>query len=187
MSPLAGWENFYVIVGSSAGALIGLQFVVMTLIIETPVADVERASNAFATPTIAHFGAVLLLSAVISAPWRGLAAPATLWGIMGLLGLIYVLIAARRMRAQTAYVNVFEDWLFYAMLPFAAYATLFGSACAVSSHPRAALFGVAIAALLLLFIAIHNAWDTVTFQVFLRKAQQEGKGATTERALGDPE
>jgi hypothetical protein len=27
MTALAGWGNFYVIVGSSAGALIGLQFV----------------------------------------------------------------------------------------------------------------------------------------------------------------
>jgi len=32
MTALSGWENFYVIVGSSAGALIGLQFVVITLI-----------------------------------------------------------------------------------------------------------------------------------------------------------
>jgi hypothetical protein len=32
MTAPAGWENFYVIVGSSAGALIGLQFVVITLI-----------------------------------------------------------------------------------------------------------------------------------------------------------
>jgi len=36
MSALSGWENFYVIVGSSAGALIGLQFVVITLIAEIP-------------------------------------------------------------------------------------------------------------------------------------------------------
>jgi hypothetical protein len=32
MTAIAGWENFYVIVGSSAGALIGLQFVVITLL-----------------------------------------------------------------------------------------------------------------------------------------------------------
>ena len=30
MRVLDGWENFYVIAGSSAGALIGLQFVVIT-------------------------------------------------------------------------------------------------------------------------------------------------------------
>ena len=36
MTALDGWENFYVIVGSSAGALIGLQFVVLTLIAGRP-------------------------------------------------------------------------------------------------------------------------------------------------------
>jgi hypothetical protein len=32
MTALAGWENLFVIVGSSAGALIGLQFIVVTLL-----------------------------------------------------------------------------------------------------------------------------------------------------------
>ena len=32
MAELAGWDSLYVIVGSAAGALIGLQFVVMTLV-----------------------------------------------------------------------------------------------------------------------------------------------------------
>lgn len=36
MSELARWGSFYVIVGSAAGALIGLQFVVLTLIAERP-------------------------------------------------------------------------------------------------------------------------------------------------------
>jgi len=67
MTALAGWENFYVIVGSSAGALIGLQFVVITLISEIPIVrDAERAGSAFATATIVHFGAVLLLAAILS-------------------------------------------------------------------------------------------------------------------------
>ena len=34
MSTLADWNSFYVIVGSSAGALIGLQFVILALIAE---------------------------------------------------------------------------------------------------------------------------------------------------------
>lgn len=36
MPELAKWDSFYVIVGSAAGALIGLQFVVMTLIANEP-------------------------------------------------------------------------------------------------------------------------------------------------------
>ena len=72
MTALAGWENFYVIVGSSAGTLIGLQFVVITLLANTPIArDQGQAGAAFATPTIVHFPAVLLLAGVESAPWRG--------------------------------------------------------------------------------------------------------------------
>ena len=174
MTALAGWENFYVIVGSSAGALIGLQFVVITLIAEIPIVrDVERASGAFATPTIVHFGAVLLLSAVISTPWHGIAPAAILWGVLGLVGVIYALIVARRMRVQTAYSPQFEDRLFHVLLPMAAYATLAGSAYAARSSVGGALFGVGAAALLLLFIGIHNAWDAVTYHVFVKRAEQE--------------
>jgi hypothetical protein len=56
MTPLAGWENFYVVVSSSASALIGLEFAVITLIANTPIApDQAQGGNAFATPTIVHF------------------------------------------------------------------------------------------------------------------------------------
>jgi hypothetical protein len=34
---------------------------------------------------------------------------------------------------------------------------------------REALFGVAAASLLLLFIGIHNAWDAVSYHVFFSK------------------
>ena len=121
-SPLDGWENFYVIVGSSAGALIGLQFVVMTLIAERPVLRVAEAGAAFSTPSVVHFGAVLLLSAILSAPWDGLALPAALWGFMGFCGAAYTAVVVRRMRAQPVYRPVFEDWLFHILLPVAAYA-----------------------------------------------------------------
>jgi len=43
MSELAKWDSFYVIVGSAAGALIGLQFVVITLIAERPPAGAAKA------------------------------------------------------------------------------------------------------------------------------------------------
>ena len=85
MTPLAGWENFYVIVGSSAGALIGLQFVVMALVADMPRTPAQaQAGHAFATPTIVHFGAVLMLSAALSAPWHSIGGAAVLWGLMGL-------------------------------------------------------------------------------------------------------
>jgi len=182
MSPLNGWENFYVIVGSSAGALIGLQFVVMTLIAGRSVARGEaQAGDAFSTPSVVHFGVVLFLSAIISAPWEGIGAVVVLWGSVGLIGIVYVAVVARRMRAQTVYKPVFEDWLFHALLPLAAYAVLAGSALVARSHARTALFLVGAAALLLLFIGIHNAWDTVIHLVFVesrgkRKAERNRSG-----------
>jgi hypothetical protein len=168
MPAFSEWESFYVIVGSSAGALIGLQFVVMTLIADTPtMQDMKRASSAFSTPNIVHFGAVLLLSAFVAAPWRGFAVVEDLWGTLGLAGVLYAFIVARRMRVQTAYKPEFEDWLFHALLPFAAYATLVGSAYASRLNVEKSLFGVGAAALSLLFIGIHNAWDAVTYNVMV--------------------
>jgi hypothetical protein len=173
MPAFSEWESFYVIVGSSAGALIGLQFVVITLMADTPnVRDMKRASSAFSTPNIVHFGAVLLLSAFVAAPWRGFAVVEDLWGALGISGVLYSFIVARRMRVQTAYKPEFEDWLFHALLPFAAYATLVGSAYASRLYVEKALFGVGATALLLLFIGIHNAWDAVTYQVTVVKPGQ---------------
>jgi hypothetical protein len=174
MTVLNGWENFYVIVGSSAGALIGLQFVVITLIAAKPIAQADaQTGGAFATPSVVHFGVVLLLSAIGSAPWNGITSVAVLWGSVGLCGVVYVVIVARRMHVQSAYQPVLEDWLFHVLLPCAAYAVLVISACAAHSHVRPALFLVGAAALMLLFIGIHNAWDAVTYYVFVRSKEEE--------------
>lgn len=165
MTAIAGWENFYVIVGSSAGALIGLQFVVITLIADMPVVS-ESGAQAFATPTIVHFSIVLLLSAVLCAPWHGIGGAAVVLGVLGFAGIIYEIVVAWRMRTQIAYKPVLEDWMFHLILPFAAYGTLAGAAFAAGANGRDAMFGVGAAALLLLFIGIHNAWDAVTYHVF---------------------
>jgi hypothetical protein len=39
--------------------------------------------------------------------------------------------------------------------------------------PRRALFVVGSAALLLLFVGIHNAWDIVTYHVFVKRHERE--------------
>jgi hypothetical protein len=170
MTALSAWENFYVIVGSSAGALIGLQFVVITLIATLlRVAGTAQAGAAFSTPNVVHFGSVLLLSGILSAPWEAISPAAVLWGVLGLSGIVYEIVVARRMRTQGVYKPVFEDWLFHVLLPFAAYSTLAGAAFAADSHLHEALFAIGAAALLLLFVGIHNAWDAVTYHVFVSR------------------
>jgi hypothetical protein len=172
ISELAKWDSFYVIVGSAAGALIGLQFVVMTLVAERPAVRAPEAGAAFATPTIVHFSTALLLSALLRAPWQTITIASVLWGVIGFGGVAYAVIVARRMRKQTVYQPEFEDWLCHVVLPLAAYAILALSAFAAPSHTREALFGVGTAALLFLFIGIHNAWDGVAYHVFVRRKDE---------------
>lgn len=176
MSSFAGWENFYVIVGSSAGALIGLQFVVLTLIAGRPIVrgDAQLAGDAFATPSVVHFAVVLLLSAIVSAPWNGIDIVCALWGFVGLSGVVYTIIVCRRLRVQTLYRPVFEDWLFHGILPLGAYVMLAGSAWVAHSDERPGMFLVGGAALLLLFIGIYNAWDAITYHVFTGKKEDRG-------------
>jgi hypothetical protein len=81
---------------------------------------------------------------------------------------------------------VFEDWLWHTILPLAAYLTLVVSAWLLVMHAPAALFSIAAAALLLLFIGIHNAWDTVTYLTLDRLADFEKTAtsvSTTEEAV----
>ena len=175
MSELTEWNSFYVIVGSSAGALIGLQFVVMTLIAQRPVPRMAEAGAAFSTPSVVHFAVVLLLSAIISAPWRTVGAVGVVWGLVGIGGIAYAIIVARRMRSQTLYRPVFEDWLFHCVLPLSAYAMLAVSAFVAWARARPALFLVGAATLLFLFVGIHNAWDGVTYHIMSDEREQENE------------
>jgi hypothetical protein len=170
----AAWNSFYVIVGAAAGALIGLQFVVVTLIADKPALRVPEAGAAFATPTIVHFGVVLLLAAVVSVPWHAIGIVAVLWGVIGLSGIVYTVVVARRLRRQTTYRLVWEDWVCHVLLPCAAYAMLAGAASVAHAQARPALFVVGAATLLLLFVGIHNAWDAAAYHVFVhRRGQRE--------------
>jgi hypothetical protein len=176
MTALTDWENFYIIVGGSAGALIGLQFVVITLIADMPkLQDAEQATGVFTTPSVIHFSVVLLLAAIISIPWSAITPVAVLWGLIGLAGIVYLTIVIRRMRKQIAYEPVFEDWLFHVLLPLVAYILMALAAGFARSQERCALFAVGAASLLLLFTGIHNAWDLVTHIVFMRRHLQQEK------------
>ena len=162
---LAGWENFYVIVGSSGGALIGLQFVVIAVIRDTRTRTTSGSISAFGTPTIVHLGGALLISALMSAPWPTLVALSIAITICGIVGLAYVATVIRHTRRQTSYRPTWEDWLWHVILPGGAYATLAVAGFLVHAAVRTAFFATAAGALGLLFIAIHNAWDTVTWLV----------------------
>jgi hypothetical protein len=173
MSPLAAWENFYVIVGSAAGALTGLTFVVISLSAGRRMPGADWGVATFNTPTVVHFGIVLLVSAILSAPWPALSQAALMLGLCGLGGVAYGAIVVRRLfRRPDTYDPVLEDWLWNAVFPLAAYTALVVTAIILPGSPAPALFGTGAALVLLLFIGIHNAWDVVTWITVVRPLQQ---------------
>jgi hypothetical protein len=162
---LAEWASFYVIVGSSGAALIGMQFVVMTLIANMRVRPPLESLHAFGTPTVVQLTGALLVSAIMSAPWPSLVPVALTVGMCGFGGMAYGAIVIRRARRQTYYKPVWQDWLWYATLPCVLSVILALGAALLRIATQLALFVIAAAALSLLLIGIHNAWDTVTHMV----------------------
>ena len=162
------WNDFYLITGTAAAALTGLQFVVQTLIAgdaQRAVAggDPEDGIAAFGTPTVVHFTLSLLISAVLCAPWPDDTGLRITLGLVGVGAIVYAAVVLRRTRRQRSYVPVMEDWVWHVALPGAAYAGILLTAVFFGHGTTGALFALAGATLLLICIGIHNAWDTVTY------------------------
>jgi hypothetical protein len=177
VAPFVPWQSFYVIVGSAAAALTGLQFVVMALISDSGRKGAHDTVAAFGTPTVVHFAVVLFTSAIIAAPWHSLTAPAVLLGICGLGGIAYAVIITLTAIRQTAYKPVLEDWIWHSVIPFVAYLLMLIGAVALA-RSGGGLYAIGATSLLLLFDGIHNAWDTVLFLA----TNETGSGTTTPTA-----
>jgi hypothetical protein len=162
------WQNFYVIIGSAAAALTGLMFVVITLTARSPLRRSGEALAAFGTPTVVHLCAALGVAALLAAPWPAAWQACPLLGFCGLAGIVYVIIVLRRARRQATYQPVLEDWLWHTIFPLVSYTVFLVAAIALPD-----LFIIAAATLLLLFIGIHNAWDTVTYIVIEESRLQD--------------
>ncbi len=171
---LLPWQNFYMIAGTSGGALIGLQFVVITLVASERKKTAPEAINTYGTPTVVYFSEVLAVSAVMSMPWTFLWAPLATLEILSACGFIYAIIIFRRARREQEYEPLPEDWFWYIGAPCGLHAALAFCTLFLAAS-EFALFGVALATLGLLFVGIRNAWDTVTFVVTGRKKEEEKK------------
>ena len=173
---LPEWESFYVILGSSAAVLTGLVFVAITLAPEIRRRRSDEAIwagvGAFHTPTVVHLGAVLIIAALLTAPWHELSNAGATVAIVGLAGILYALLTLRRLRRLGNYQPEIEDWLWYTLVPLVAYTILTIAALLLPRNPTRALFGLGAVALLLLLLGLRNAWDLVTYTT-AQRAQQD--------------
>lgn len=173
---LSNWQNFYMLMGTAAATLTGLMFVVTTLIagIDAHLSTLNAAVSAYNTPTVVHFGTVLLLAGLLSAPWQTFSSLSLLLGLLGLGMVVYSIIVMRRMRGVPNYQSTLEDWLWYIAFPLLANLLLILAAFMLPKNPSLALYIVGLAMMLLLLVGIRNAWDMVTF-LAVERAHSENK------------
>jgi hypothetical protein len=173
---LSNWQNFYMIMGTAAATLTGLMFVVTTLIagIDTHVSTLNAGISAFNTPTVVHFGAVLMLAGILSAPWQTFSSLSLVLGLLALGMVLYLIIVLRRMWRVPNYQSTLEDWLWYMAFPLLAHVLLIVAAFVLPKNPSSALYIVGSAMMLLLLVGIRNAWDMVTF-LAVERSHSENK------------
>jgi hypothetical protein len=194
-APLTGWDNFYVILGSTAGGLTGLTFVVIALLRESGQGVRPAGVGAFVTPTIVHFCGVLALAAFMSMPHQSALTLSAGLALGGLAGVIYgCRIGVNMYRigiGATRYAPVREDWIWSVIVPTLGYAALVVMAALIWDRlTRQALYGVAVLALALLFVGIRNAWDLVVW-ISVNKSHGQEQPATespnpNSDSAGDP-
>jgi hypothetical protein len=160
MQSLAEWRDFYVMVGTASGAIVGANFVVVTL-----TAGQEKrviGVRGFISPTAVHLGSVLVGSAVLAIPGITALALAILLGLGGVAGTIYSMVVLTRIWKMPL---ALEDRCCYALAPFAAYLIMLAAAVMIVARIDSPLYMLAGSLLLLLVIGMRNAWDMASFMV----------------------
>lgn len=166
---LTAWSNYFVMTGTSAATLTGLTFVVISLIMGRERTEgAQEGIATFTTPTVMHFAAALFISGVLIAPWRSLVYAAAVVALIGVYGVAYILRVMQRTRRLTIYTADLEDWMWYSILPLAAYGVISAGAIGLPTVPGQTLFVIAGGVILLIFIGIRNAWDVVTYIAIMR-------------------
>ena len=115
----------------------------------------------------------------MAAPWHSLRQGSLPVAALGLAGVFYSVEVLKRARRQRDYQPVFEDWLWHTVMPLLAYAALAVGGIVLGWKSTGALFVIGGAALLLMFVGIHNAWDTVTYITFDSGAPSPDRDART--------
>jgi hypothetical protein len=169
---MKGWENFYVIAGSSASGLTGLTFVVIALASD---ANMVRLSGlrAFITPTVIHFGSVLWIAAILSIPGHTPLSLAISIALTGIVLTIYSILTTYRMASIKLYEPAVQDWIWNAALPVTCCLSLLLAAYLLLQHSVAALYLIGAVTLAMLFIGIHNAWDLAVWITAERPSKRQ--------------
>ena len=156
---LHGWDNFYIMAGTAGATLIGLLFVIITLGTRLSSSSVAQGARAFLTPTLVHFGSVLLQALVVLVPWPSVWPVGVIIGFCGSVGLVYLMdVVLKRRKVQFVSLHLL-DWIPYAGIPALANLNLIAGAVGMIAEKSFAPYCFAGAITLFLFAGIYGAWD----------------------------
>ena len=109
---LAGWHDFYLLVGTAAATLMGLLFVGLSFGIGAELERRREGIDAFVTPTMVHFIQVFVVAVASVAP---IASASTLAILLGLMVVLNVQSGLRRVRQLHTFHREdpfdWRDWL----------------------------------------------------------------------------
>jgi hypothetical protein len=167
--PLAQWRDFYGMVGTASGVIVGATFVVATL-----TAGLENRAlglRGFITPIAVNLGSVLVGCAILDVPTLTPVTLAVVLGSGGVGGAIYsVMVATRIWHLKLD----FADRSFYVALPFASYLAMASAAVMAPWAIDLTLEVLAVTLVALLVIGMRNAWDMATFMIARDRPDQDG-------------
>jgi hypothetical protein len=151
------------ITGSAGAALTGLMFVAIAVMTQVRREISREGIGAFSTPTVVHLSAVIVISAILSAPWPDLRLLEACLVAGALAGVIYAGAIIRRFRRSRPYRPDREDWAFHGVTPTVSYLALGLGALLFAGDPTLAVYLLSASILLLMVTGIHNAWDMVAY------------------------
>ena len=159
------WETFYLLIGTSAAALVGVMFIVTTLTAEIEADTINRGVVIYQNPLVFHLGAIFAASAVILVPDHDIVR-AVLLAALGIAGFIYsVRTLLRIFEPYEFYEPTIWDKLFYGFAPCLLYLLLGAGGLASLWTTEFAVDAISATTLVLLVVSIRNAWDVAVFAV----------------------
>jgi hypothetical protein len=170
-----GWGEYFFMIGSSAAALIGLMFVVVTLTAGRGREEVERGKHLYTSPIVWHLGVVLVLSGAAIAPAMTAELYAIASGCLALLGIAIGLRSAIGIgRRPGAPESAGFDLFWYGVAPALVYAGLGVAALAICCRTSWSAGAVAADLMALLLVSIHAEWDLVTYLAPIAGRRDDG-------------
>jgi len=161
MLPLAEWRDFYVMIGTAAGVIVGATFIVASLASQLEKKR-ELGMRGFITPTAVHLGSVLVGSALLAVPTLTPLSLAIILGAGGFAGGSYGIVVATRIWKMSLDLS---DRCFYVILPLLAYGAMAAAAAMVFRHAGPAFETIAVSFVGLLIVGMRNAWDMASFMI----------------------